>query len=302
MDPLEVLNLKPGSTLIDAKKQYRQLSVRYHPDKNPGDSSAEESFRNVVDSYNLIVKNPNLLNVKSTTLKARGYSGYILIDVTASISDVYLGTIKDVKVTRRRLCNPCDGSGSSLGINGVCSLCKGAKKIKNRVSSLIGLNDVCPACNGTGTKEAPVCSSCSGRGFVLEDNTLNFTISKDQFTSRLVVIRQEGNEFRKGLFGDVHIKLQVDAYNRITLEEDMYKFSYGISPSQFALGDSVKIKLFGKDLELIVPKGQNEALIRDRRVDGITRYIKVDLVVVNKPYTSKIEDLYKEILRLEKTS
>lgn len=302
MNPLEVLKLKPGSSLLDAKKNYRQLSIKYHPDKNPGDSSAEESFRNVVDSYNLIVENPSLLTIKNTFLKARGYSGYILLSISANISDVYLGTLKNIQVSRKRICNACSGSGSSMGATGVCSLCAGNKRVRNRVSSLIGLGDLCPACSGTGTKDAPICNSCNGMGYINENNNFNFTISKDQFTNGLVVVRQEGDEFRRGLFGDVHIKLRVETHNRVTLEGDLYKLLYGITPAQFALGDRVKIRLFGKNLELVIPKGQSEAFISDKRIDGITRYVKVDLVVINKTHTPMIEDLYKEILRLEKSS
>ncbi|UCC80268.1 MAG: molecular chaperone DnaJ [Candidatus Zixiibacteriota bacterium] len=41
----------------EIKKAYRKLAVRYHPDKNPGDKSAEESFKEATEAYE-ILKDP----------------------------------------------------------------------------------------------------------------------------------------------------------------------------------------------------------------------------------------------------
>ena len=41
-DYYSVLNVKKTATLEEIKKSYRQLALKYHPDKNPGDSLAEE--------------------------------------------------------------------------------------------------------------------------------------------------------------------------------------------------------------------------------------------------------------------
>ena len=50
-DYYEVLGVDRNASEDDIKKAYRKLAVKYHPDKNPGDKSAEESFKVVGEAY-----------------------------------------------------------------------------------------------------------------------------------------------------------------------------------------------------------------------------------------------------------
>jgi curved DNA-binding protein len=50
-DYYEVLGLKKGATPEELKKAYRKLAVKYHPDKNQGDKSAEERFKEINEAY-----------------------------------------------------------------------------------------------------------------------------------------------------------------------------------------------------------------------------------------------------------
>ena len=46
-----VLGLNKGASDEDIKKAYRKLAMRYHPDRNAGDSKAEEKFKKVSEAY-----------------------------------------------------------------------------------------------------------------------------------------------------------------------------------------------------------------------------------------------------------
>lgn len=50
-DPFGVLELEPGATLADARRQFRKLQAKYHPDKNPGDEEAVTKFREVTEAW-----------------------------------------------------------------------------------------------------------------------------------------------------------------------------------------------------------------------------------------------------------
>ncbi len=53
-DYYEVLGLSKGASEADIKKAYRQMAIKYHPDKNPGDAKAEEKFKEAAEAYEVL--------------------------------------------------------------------------------------------------------------------------------------------------------------------------------------------------------------------------------------------------------
>lgn len=53
-DPYEVLGVNRTGTQDDIKKAYRKLAREFHPDRNPGDKSAETKFKEVQDAYEIL--------------------------------------------------------------------------------------------------------------------------------------------------------------------------------------------------------------------------------------------------------
>jgi len=53
-DPYEILGVSRNATQEEIKRAYRRLAKQYHPDRNPGDKSAEQRFKEVQAAYEVL--------------------------------------------------------------------------------------------------------------------------------------------------------------------------------------------------------------------------------------------------------
>ncbi|GAL27052.1 chaperone protein DnaJ [Vibrio variabilis] len=53
-DYYSVLGVSKGASEKDIKKAYKKLAMKYHPDKNPGDTAAEANFKEVKEAYEVL--------------------------------------------------------------------------------------------------------------------------------------------------------------------------------------------------------------------------------------------------------
>ena len=54
MDYYRILEIKEDADFSDIKKKYRNLAIKYHPDKNPGDDEAVKKFREITEAYEIL--------------------------------------------------------------------------------------------------------------------------------------------------------------------------------------------------------------------------------------------------------
>src|SRR5210317_433194 len=53
-DYYDVLGVSKNATEAELKKAYRRLAMKYHPDRNQGDSKSEENFKEAKEAYDVL--------------------------------------------------------------------------------------------------------------------------------------------------------------------------------------------------------------------------------------------------------
>ena len=53
-DLYKILNVEKNASAEEIKKAYRNLAFKFHPDRNPGDKSAEENFKKISEAYSVL--------------------------------------------------------------------------------------------------------------------------------------------------------------------------------------------------------------------------------------------------------
>ncbi len=92
-DYYEVLGVTRTASQEEIKKAYRKLAFKYHPDRNPGDKTAEEKFKEAAEAYE-VLRDPEKRRIYDLYghggLKSSGYQGFRSYhDIFSSFSDIF---------------------------------------------------------------------------------------------------------------------------------------------------------------------------------------------------------------------
>jgi molecular chaperone DnaJ len=176
-DYYEILGVSKTASADEIKKAYRQMAIKFHPDKNPGNKEAEDKFKEAAEAYDVL---------SDTEKKSKydrfgheglgGYSGYSgqginMEDIFSHFGDIFgghFGGFDDLfggggGRSRGRRVN----RGTNLRVKVKLTL----EEIANGVEKKIKVSKYipCSTCGGTGAKSGGSfnqCPTCKGAGQV----------------------------------------------------------------------------------------------------------------------------------------
>ena len=184
-DYYEILGVNRSATPDEIKKAYRQIAMKYHPDKNPGNKEAEEKFKVAAEAYSVLTdpeKRKMYDQYGEDGLKGSGFGGaqgfsggaygFDLSDALRTFMEGFggFGGFDDFfgggdRHSRRS----SSQSGSDLKIKIPLTL----EEINTGVNKKIKIKrlEICEQCGGTGAKPGTsrqTCPVCKGTGEIRE--------------------------------------------------------------------------------------------------------------------------------------
>ena len=171
-DYYEVLGIGRDSTDQQIKSAYRKLALKYHPDRNPGDHTAEERFKEAAEAYAVLAdaQKRELYNrfghagVSGAGPGAGGFDPTVFAgfeDIFGSLGDLF--GFGDVFGGRRRRGGP--QRGADLRYDLEISFEESYEGAETAIQ--IPREESCETCSGSGAAPGStpeVCSQCRGSG------------------------------------------------------------------------------------------------------------------------------------------
>ncbi|MDR0622699.1 MAG: DnaJ domain-containing protein, partial [Deltaproteobacteria bacterium] len=223
-DYYDVLGIGRDSDPASIKKAYRNLALKFHPDRNPGDAEAEDRFKEAAEAYEVLSdpeKRALYDQYGHEGLNHAGFQGFsgfgdifsafgdifgdifgggnrgpkrgrdLGVEVTIDYVDAYNGCERKIPIPRLEHCEACQGTGSVTKQLTTCPKCGGSGQIFQGMG-FIRMASTCSQCHGTGRYAPDPCPECNGEGRVTRYREVIVPIKAGVSTGARYRVRGEG--------------------------------------------------------------------------------------------------------------
>lgn len=233
-DFYEILGISKNANAAEIKKAYRKKAIEFHPDKNPGNATAEENFKKAAEAYE-ILSDPNK-KAKYDQYGHQafdggggyggGHGGMNMDDIFSQFGDIFGSAFGGgggfngggggarrvkgsnlrikVKLTLEEIANGVEKKVKvkrKVQAPGVsyktCSTCNGQGQVMRVTNTILGRMQsasTCPTCGGSGQILDKKPADADSQGMILEDETVSIKIPAGVVDGMQLKVSNKGND------------------------------------------------------------------------------------------------------------
>ncbi|MCH9661766.1 MAG: molecular chaperone DnaJ [Bacteroidetes bacterium] len=325
-DFYDILGISKNATAAEIKKAYRKKAIEYHPDKNPGDSNAEEMFKKAAEAYEVLSDPDKKARYDQYGHQAfeggggfggggmnmddifsqfgdifggafGGFGGFgggqrrvkgsnLRIRVKLSLEEIANGVEKKIKVKRKKV-----AAGTSYK---TCTTCNGhgqVTKIQNTILGRMQTAATCSTCQGTGQIIDRAPAGADAHGLIAEEETVSIKIPAGVVDGMQLKVSGKGNDAPgNGVSGDLLVAIEELPHKHLQREGDNLHYDLYVSFSEAALGASKEIETVTGKVRIKIEAGAQSGKIlrlRNKGIPSINGYGTGDLLVHVNVWTPK---------------
>jgi molecular chaperone DnaJ len=294
-DYYEILGVERGAGDSDLKSAYRKLAMKFHPDRNPGDTEAEIRFRELNEAYEVLKDGDkraaydrfghaafdqaggpgfgadfatsfadifdDFFGMAGGGRRSRG-SGRergadLRYNMELTLEEAFLGKSAQIRIPTSVVCETCSGTGAKAGTKPkVCPSCGGLGKIRH-AQGFFTLERTCVSCQGRGQVIETPCGSCGGLGRSTKERALSVNIPQGVEDGTRIRLSGEGEAgVRGGPPGDLYIFLSIETHPFFQRDSADLHFRATISMTTASLGGEFEVPTIdGGKTRVKVPEG-----------------------------------------------
>ena len=292
-DYYTVLGLPRDASEEDIKKSYRKLAMKYHPDRNPDDKSAEDKFKEAKEAYEVLCDARKRAaydqfghaGVDPSAGRGGGPEGFggfadafgdifgeifgqgrggrgngvyrgadLRYNLELSLEEAAKGAEVKIRIPTMEECGTCHGNGAKPGTQPKqCPTCNGRGEV--RVSQgFFSIQQTCPQCHGTGKVVPEPCPTCNGAGRLKKHKTLSVKIPAGVDQDDRIRLTGEGEAgLNGGPTGDLYVVVNLRPHPMFTREGADLHCEMPISFGTAALGGELEIPTLDGHATIKVP-------------------------------------------------
>ena len=307
-DYYEVLGVAKTATKKEIKKAYRKKALEYHPDKNPGDSTAEEKFKEAATAYEVLSDDNKKARYDQYGHAAfenggHGQGGMNMDDIFSHFGDIFGGGFGGFGGGGARRRGQVRVKGGTLRIRlklNLAEITKGATKkvkVRRKVKADGATYKSCDTCNGDGQiaqirntilgrmQTAVTCNVCGGsgqtldnrpsgadsQGMVVKEEMVEIEIPAGVMDGIQLKVVGKGNEAPgdNSVPGDLLVVVSEIEHDTLKREGNNVHFQLFVSFPEAALGVDKEIETITGKVRIKIESGTQSGKVFRLRGKGI---------------------------------